>query len=229
MMKNIISSPYRKMKLLFILPVFAIVLYAFAKPDYKYKYADDNSGNNASGTSLQQKSVKGTIVQNDGTPLPGATILVKGTTLGTSADATGSFKIDNVPDNGLIVVSFMGFKSQVVKPVFTSEMAINMVKDTVKYLNLNISTPPPPPPMNAAGDLNAPPPPPPPPPTSGIDLKGDGPQPLYVVDGSITSKAEVEKINPETIESVYVLKDKSAAEKPATDKYGEMGKTVSLK
>ena len=229
MMKNIISSPYRKMKLLFILPVFAIVLYAFAKPDYKYKYADDNSGNNASGTSLQQKSVKGTIVQNDGTPLPGATILVKGTTLGTSADATGSFKIDNVPDNGLIFVSFMGFKSQVVKPVFTSEMAINMVKDTVKYLNLNISTPPPPPPMNAAGDLNAPPPPPPPPPTSGIDLKGDGPQPLYVVDGSITSKAEVEKINPETIESVYVLKDKSAAEKPATDKYGEMGKTVSLK
>ena len=224
MMKNIISSPYRKMKLLFILPVFAIVLYAFAKPDYKYKYADDNSGNNASGTSLQQKSVKGTIVQNDGTPLPGATILVKGTTLGTSADATGSFKIDNVPDNGLIVVSFMGFKSQVVKPVFTSEMAINMVKDTVKYLNLNISTPPPPPPMNAAGDLNAPPPPPPPPPTSGIDLKGDGPQPLYVVDGSITSKAEVEKINPETIESVYVLKDKSAAEKPATDKYGEKGK-----
>ena len=223
MMKNIISSPYRKMKLLFILPVFAIVLYAFAKPDYKYKYADDNSGNNASGTSLQQKSVKGTIVQNDGTPLPGATILVKGTTLGTSADATGSFKIDNVPDNGLIVVSFMGFKSQVVKPVFTSEMAINMVKDTVKYLNLNISTPPPPPPMNAAGDLNAPPPPPPPPPTSGIDLKGDGPQPLYVVDGSIISEAELEKINPDAIESITVLKAKSETVNPATDKYGEKG------
>ena len=36
MMKNIISSPYRKMKILFILPVFAIVFYAFAKPDYQY-------------------------------------------------------------------------------------------------------------------------------------------------------------------------------------------------
>jgi hypothetical protein len=44
MMKNIISSPYRKMKILLILPVFAIVLYAFAKPDYKYKYADQSSG-----------------------------------------------------------------------------------------------------------------------------------------------------------------------------------------
>ena len=36
MMKNIISSPYRKMKILLILPVFAIVLYSFAKPEYKY-------------------------------------------------------------------------------------------------------------------------------------------------------------------------------------------------
>ncbi|MGC1392187.1 MAG: M56 family metallopeptidase, partial [Bacteroidales bacterium] len=45
MMKNIISSPYRKMKILLILPVFAIVLYAFAKPDYKYKYLDESSGN----------------------------------------------------------------------------------------------------------------------------------------------------------------------------------------
>jgi TonB family protein len=218
MMKNIISSPYRKMKILFILPVFAIVLYAFAKPDYKYKYADQSSGDNVSGTSLQQKSVKGTIVQNDGTPMPGATILIKGTTLGTSADATGSFKIDNVPDNGLIVVSFVGFKSKVLKPVFTSEMAITMVRDTVRYNNLNISSPPPPPPpMNAAGDLNAPPPPPPPP-ASGIDLKGDGPQPLYVVDGSITSKAEVEKIDPETIESIHIFKDESVSAK-----YGEKG------
>ena len=36
MMKNIISSPYRKMKILFILPVFAIVLYSFAEPEYRY-------------------------------------------------------------------------------------------------------------------------------------------------------------------------------------------------
>ena len=44
MMKNIISSPYRKMKILFILPVFAIVFYAFAKPDYQYISQADNPG-----------------------------------------------------------------------------------------------------------------------------------------------------------------------------------------
>ena len=37
MMKNIITSPYRKIKVLLILPVFAIVLYAFAKPEYSYE------------------------------------------------------------------------------------------------------------------------------------------------------------------------------------------------
>jgi TonB family protein len=201
MMKNIISSPYRKMKILFILPVFAIVFYAFAKPDYKYNYVDESSGKIISAASLQQKSVRGKVVQNDGTPLPGATIIVKGTTTGTSADATGSFKIDNVPDNGLLVISFVGFKPKVLKPVFTSEMAINMVKDTVKYLNLNISTPPPPPsPI-------------------GLKFKGNGPIPLFFVDGNIVTENEAENIDPNLIEAVNVLKDKSAI-----DKYGEKGK-----
>jgi TonB family protein len=184
MMKNIISSPYRKMKILLVLPVFAIVLYAFAKPDYKYKYADQSSGNISSGTFLQQKSVKGTVVQQDGESLPGANIVIQGTTMGTAADAKGYFKLDNVPDDGLLVVSFVGFKSRVLKPVFNSEMTINMTRDTIKY---------------------------------------NGPPPLVVIDGTITD-IEVDKIDPETIYSKNVLKDKSATEKFATDKYGEKGK-----
>jgi TonB family protein len=186
MMKNIINSPYRKMKILLILPVFAIVLYAFAKPDYRYKDVDENSGNYNPGISLEQKSVKGTVVQQDGKPLQGATITVKGTTLGSFADAKGNFKLDNVPDDGLLVVSFVGFKSRVLKPVFTSEMTINMVRDTV--------------------------------------VIADGHPPLYVVDGITVTQTEAEKIDPNSIESVSVLKDKSAIEKPATDKYGEKGK-----
>jgi TonB family protein len=231
MMKNIISSPYRKMKILLVLPVFAIVLYAFAKPDYKYKYADQSSGNISSGTFLQQKSVKGTVVQQDGESLPGANIVIQGTTMGTAADAKGYFKLDNVPDDGLLVVSFVGFKSRILKPVFTSEMSITMVRDTVRYNNLNISSPPPPPsPMNAAGDLNAPPPPPPPPAPqkmSGFKINGDGPTPLYVIDGVIVTKAEADKISPETIASVFVLKDKITT-KPATEKYGEKGKNGAV-
>jgi TonB family protein len=218
MMKNIISSPYRKLKILFILPVFAIVFYAFAKPDYKYKYADEKSGNNISGTFLQQKSVRGIIVQNDGTPLPGATILVKGTTLGTSADATGSFKIENVPDDGLLVVSFVGFKSKVLKPVFTSEMAINMVKDTINLTELR---------AQSSGhrdssysfsgyrkanaqDV---------PSSNYVNIRSEnGKTPLIVVDG-VVKDIEIDKIDPETIASIIIIKNESA-----TNIYGEKAK-----
>src|SRR5664280_470858 len=150
MMKNIISSPYRKMKILLILPVFAVVLYAFAKPDYKYNYADKSSVSNVSGTALQQNSVKGTVVQQDGKPLAAANITITGTTIGTITDLNGRFKLNNIPDGGSLVISFTGFKTKVLKPVFTSEMKINMVRDTVRYNNLNISIPPPPP-MDTAG------------------------------------------------------------------------------
>jgi TonB family protein len=223
MMKNIISSPYRKAKILLILPVFAIVLYSFAKPDYKYKYPDEKPGiNNAALTSLQNE-VKGVIIQHDGQPLSGAIITLRGTTIGTMADDKGAFKFLNVPDDGLLVVSFVGFKSKVIKPVFTSDMRIEMVRDTLKFSGMNISTPPPPPPPPPANGINmpadAPPPPPPPPPAkNGINMTGDGPQPLYVIDGKI-EEAGLSKIDLETVESISVIKNEAAKVK-----YGEKGK-----
>lgn len=219
MMKNIISSPYRKMKILLILPVFAIVLYAFAKPDYKYKPVGESVGNNDLQSGIQTKEVKGTVVQQDGTPMPGAHITVTGTTLGTITDLKGCFKLGNFPEEGNLVVSFVGFKSKVLKPVFTSDMIISMIKDTVKYLNVNLSTPPPPPPppppvgIKLNGD--GPPPPPPPPPTGEKIKSENGKEPLVVVDGVIKN-IDINTIDPETIASMSVLKDEFAMKK-----YGE--------
>lgn len=221
MMKNIITSPYRKLKVLLILPVFALVFYSFARPEYKYKSLNEGSTNFAS-TASEQKSVKGNVVSEDNKPLPGATVVVKGTFMGASADLKGNFKIDNVPEDGLLVVSFVGYKSKVLKPDFKSEMTIKMIRDTVKYSGLEeVIPPPPPPPVNNIKDINDLPSQPasstPPPSLS------DDPPPLYVVDGVITPGIEAEKINPEKIASVNVLKDKKEA-KPATEKYGEKGK-----
>ena len=222
MMKNIINSPYRKMKILLILPVFAIVLFAFAKPDYKYQYSDKSSDNKNQSFGTQTKEVKGTVMNKEEGPLPGAIITLKGTTIGTITDANGSFLIGDVSNDALIVVSFVGFKSKVLKPDFKAPMKIEMVRDTVKYSDMNISTPPPPPPppmdVNNSNSNVAPPPPPPPPPAeSGIRMEG-GKKPLIVVDGSI-SDVDLNKIDPETIESMKVMKDDYAK-----DKYGEKGK-----
>ena len=221
MMKNIINSPYRKLKILLILPVFAIVLYSFAKPVYKYNPVDGNSVNYTLPVSQIQNEVKGTVVQQDGKPLPGATIVLRGTNQGTSSDAAGSFKLGNVPDDGLLVVSFVGFKSKVLKALFTSDMTISMIKDTILYQNLNISTPPPPPPPppgNASGNMNASSQSSSAPAASkgiiirasdSFKINADGP-PLFVVDGITKDKDfDVNMINPDSIASISVFKNES--------------------
>jgi TonB family protein len=218
MMKNIINSPYRKMKIFLILPVFAIVLYAFAKPEYRYT-TKETSVHNSQASIVIPQEVKGVVMHQGGDLLPGAVIAVRGTSLGTTTDAKGNFRISNVPDNASLVVSFVGFKTKVVKPVFTSDMIIKMVSDTVSYQGVNAPPPPlPPPPVeNEISTGNNVPPPPPPPPGIHI-LENSGKSPLVVIDGKIT-EIDIKIIDPKAIESIVVLKDK-----PAVEKYGEKGK-----
>jgi TonB family protein len=173
MMKNIITSPYRKLKIFLILPVFAIVLYSFAKPDYKYIYTYDRSGKSNPVSTVFTKEVKGFVVREDGTPLEGAAIVIKGKTIGCTSDSKGFFRLDNLADEDLLVVSYVGFKSIVIKPDFKSEMTIKMERQTVVTETVNIP-PPPPPPVDSGGNINPPPPPPPPPPPSnGESLKSN--------------------------------------------------------
>jgi TonB family protein len=159
--------------------------------------------------------VKGTVVQQSGTPLKGANIIVQGTTMGATSDSKGFFRLDNIPGDATLVVSFVGYKSKAVKPVFNADMVIKMAKDTFNISNRLSSVPPPPPPPpptgNAGSDMVPPPPPPPP-------LNANGNPPLLVIDGKM-SKADLSTISPSDIESVIVLKGESA-----TKKYGDKAK-----
>ena len=56
MMKKINRSPYRKMKLLLVLPVFAIVLYSFAKPEIRYSSIGVNTRNQTTDSINVAKS-----------------------------------------------------------------------------------------------------------------------------------------------------------------------------
>jgi TonB-dependent SusC/RagA subfamily outer membrane receptor len=68
--------------------------------------------NTAAGIILL--NVKGKVVDEKGEPLPGASIKLKGTTLGTNADADGAFSINVPDDKSILVVSFVGFTSKEV-------------------------------------------------------------------------------------------------------------------
>jgi len=59
-----------------------------------------------------QFSLSGTIMDNSGTPMIGANILVKGTSVGTTADLDGAFKLTVPSDNETIVITYTGYESQ---------------------------------------------------------------------------------------------------------------------
>ena len=59
--------------------------------------------------------VSGQVVTSDGNPLPGTSIIIQGTHIGTIADQNGNFSLPMQPDQQLHI-SYVGFKSEVVKP-----------------------------------------------------------------------------------------------------------------
>lgn len=63
----------------------------------------------------QNRTVSGTVVaKDDGLPIPGATVKVKGTSTGTQTTTTGKFTL-SVPAGSTLVVSFLGYKPYEVK------------------------------------------------------------------------------------------------------------------
>ncbi len=129
MMKKVIASPYRKMKVLIIIPVFAIVFYAFATPEYHYTVPSDNVLTISQAPVITIREVKGRVLKEDGTPFEGVQIVVTGSSVRSSSDATGNFTIENVPEDALLVFSYVGCKTQVVKALFAEAMTVKLLKD----------------------------------------------------------------------------------------------------
>ncbi len=59
------------------------------------------------------KKITGTVKDNNGEPLPGATVLIKGTTKGTTTDVNGNYAI-NVPEGSVLEFSFIGYQKQLI-------------------------------------------------------------------------------------------------------------------
>lgn len=59
--------------------------------------------------------VSGRVVDESGNPIAGASIIVRGTATGTTTDANGFFKLQNLPANSTITVASVGFSSKELK------------------------------------------------------------------------------------------------------------------
>lgn len=73
-----------------------------------------------------QNTVSGTVSGPDG-PIPGANVILKGTSNGAATNFDGEYTIKNVPSNGILIFSFLGYKTKEV--VINNQKTVNVILD----------------------------------------------------------------------------------------------------
>lgn len=76
--------------------------------------AENGSSNTMVQITAQTKTVKGTVLDENGEPLIGVSIVVKGTGTGTITDFDGKFSIDLPGGSKELLVSYIGYKDQTI-------------------------------------------------------------------------------------------------------------------
>lgn len=79
----------------------------------------------------QSQKVSGTVTTATGEPVPGATVVVKGTTMGTVTDFDGHYTISVVPADATLVISFVGMKIVEVPVANQSVIDIEMEEESI--------------------------------------------------------------------------------------------------
>ncbi|MFG6685606.1 SusC/RagA family TonB-linked outer membrane protein [Mariniflexile sp. HNIBRBA6329] len=80
-------------------------------------------------TFAQEKTISGTVSDASGLPLPGATVLVKGTTSGTSTDFDGKYAI-KANTGATLVFSFVGYTTKEIRVAASNSINIQLSEDT---------------------------------------------------------------------------------------------------
>ncbi len=186
----------------------------------------------------QQNIISGKVTDDSGQPLPGVTVMVKGTMNGTVTDVDGNYSLRNVPPNGTLQFSFVGMRSQEIAVNNQSSINVTMNVDaigieevvaigygTMKKVNLTGSVSN----VNAEELTEVPMP------TiaqsimgraSGVFVKNTNGQPgeteidfnirgfgspLLIIDGMPASEDDFKQLDPNDIKDFSVLKDAASA------------------
>src|SRR5690606_5670590 len=73
--------------------------------------------------------ISGTVTDKNGEPIPGVSIVVRGLSIGIATDIDGKYSL-NVPENAVLVFSFIGYQSQSVPVGDRSVLDVVLIEDT---------------------------------------------------------------------------------------------------
>jgi len=115
----------------FIKPILCFIILSCFSGSYQYVSAKSDSESNIVN---QQKIVTGKVVDASGESIIGANISVKGSTVGTATDTNGNFSIATPSDNSILVISYIGYKTQEISVSGKSVLNITL-ESTSENLN----------------------------------------------------------------------------------------------
>jgi TonB-linked SusC/RagA family outer membrane protein len=88
----------------------------------------------------QERIVSGKVTSaEDGSPIPGVNVILKGTTSGNTTDVTGSFKLSVPSSGGVLVFSFIGLKTQEVQIGERAIIDVPMSADVTQLAELVVT------------------------------------------------------------------------------------------
>lgn len=145
------SNPWARAKYFYVLPVAAVAVAAFARPEISAVSDEISSVKVSDFPAIQETNrpeisvvpsentvrVEGTVVDNaSGKPIIGASVIIRNTTTGTLSDENGKFTLE-APKGSVIVISFIGLQScsLVVSPAEGSSVMkakIKMLEETTQ-------------------------------------------------------------------------------------------------
>ncbi|WP_297706249.1 TonB-dependent receptor [uncultured Eudoraea sp.] len=207
----------------------------------QFAHANTKTNNEEVLTVISQATVTGIVTDDTGAPLPGASVVEKGTSNGTQTDFDGNYTLE-VAGSATLVISYIGFATQEIAVDNRTSINVSMIEDASQLSevivtgygtqtrgdisgavsSVDISEAVKAPIVNAAEALQGR--------VTGVtvidagapgaspkvNIRGFGTSnntnPLYIIDGVQTDNPNVlNSINPADIEQMNVLKDASAA------------------
>ena len=87
--------------------------------------------NYVNGANQQGKRVTGKVTDLKGTSVPGASVIVKGTSTGVVTDIDGSYSLSNIPENATLQFSFVGMISQEIVVGNQSTINVFLKEETI--------------------------------------------------------------------------------------------------
>ena len=103
----------------------------FSKSPLTYKAYDNNLIVIAPRELLQQNKVSGIVSDKNGSPLPGANVVVTGKTLGTITDVAGKYTIEVPEGTKSLTFSFIGMEPQIISIGTLTQINVTMAESAV--------------------------------------------------------------------------------------------------